>query len=150
MKYNINQVTNSSNNVVEIIATYNPVHEGATLINGFAFQLPVDATSVESVTGYNLTGTSVTLNANGTEANQTLANIVVFDQTNPNIGTTLTVVVKFNSPLNPVSLGSAPYNPYLIIDEKLSMEVHLADYAPTSLADQNIFGTQDDNSDPAI
>ena len=150
LKYNFNQVTNSSNNVVEIIGTINPVHEGATLINGFAFQLPVDATEVESVDGYNLTGTSVTLNANGTESNQALANIVVFDQTEPNIGTTLTVTVEFKNPIAPATIGSAPYNPYLIIDERLDMEIHLADFAPTALVDINYFDTQDDDSDPDI
>ncbi len=150
MKYNFNQVTNSSNNVVEIIGKFNPVHKGATLINGFAFQLPLDATDVETVTGYNLTGNSVTLNSNGTEANQTLANIVVFDQTEPNIGTTLNVTVKFTNPINPVTLGSVPYNSYLIIDQRLDLEIHLADFAPTALADQSYFNTQDDDSNPAI
>ncbi len=149
MKYNFNQITNSSNNVVEIVGTFNPVHEGATLINGFAFQLPVDATSVESVTGYNLTGSYITLNSNGTESNQTLSNIVVFDQTEPNIGTTLNVVVKFTDPISPITIGSAPYNPYLIINEQLNKEVHLADYAPTALANPDFFGTLDDTSDPA-
>ncbi len=148
MKYNFNQITNSSNRVVEIVGTFNPIHEGATLINGFAFQLPVDATSVESVSGYNLTGTSITLNANGTEANQTLANIVVFDQTEVNIGNTLVVAIKFNTSIDPVVLGSAPYNPYLIINEQLGKEVHLADFAPTALADPSFFGTADDTSNP--
>jgi LruC domain-containing protein len=150
LKYNFNQITNSSNKVVEIKATFNPVHEGATLINGFAFQLPVSSTAIESVTGYNLTGSSVTLNTNGTIANHTLGNIIVFDQTEPNIGSNLNIVVEFGSPIDPLTLGSAPYNPYLIIDQRMDMEIHLSDMDPTSLADQSYFGTQDDTSDPAI
>ena len=150
LKYNINQVTNASNNVVDIKADFQPIHNGASFINGFVFQLPVDATSVETVTGYNLTGSSITLNSNGTESGQTLANIVVFDQTEPNINSTLNVVVTFVTPVDPVTLGSAPYNPYLIIDEQIDKEVHLSDYAPTELANQSFFGTIDDNSDPAI
>ncbi len=149
MKYNINQITNSSNNVVEINATFNPVHEGATLVNGFAFQLPISTNDIESVNGYNLTGTSVSLNTNGTIADHTLANIVVFDQTEPNIGSTLNVIVEMSNPVDPADLGSAPYNPYLIIDQRMDMEIHLSDMEPTSLADQSYFGTQDDSSDPA-
>lgn len=150
LKYNINQVTNASNNVVEIKADFQPIHNGASFVNGFAFQLPIDATSVETVTGYNLTGSSVSLNANGTETGQTLANIVVFDQTESNLNTTLNIVVTFTTPIEPVTLGSVPYNPYLIIDEHIDMEVHLPDMAPTALANQSYFGTGDDTSDQAI
>ena len=150
VKYNINQVTNASNNVVDIKANFKPVHNGASFINGYAFQLPVNATAVESVAGYNLTGSSITLSANGTEAGQTLANIVVFDQTEPNLNTTLNVIVNFTSPVDPVALGSAPYNPYIIVDQRINLEVHLPDMVPTSFAGLEYFGTNDDTSDPAI
>ena len=149
IKYNINQVTNSGNNVVEIKADFQPAHDGASFINGFAFQLPVAATSVESVSGYNLTGSYVTLNTNGTESGQTLANIVVFDQTVPNLNSTLNIEISFNTPVDPVTLGSAPYNPYLIIDEQINKEVHLPDMGPTALAEPGYFDTGDDTSDPA-
>ena len=148
IKYNINQVTNANNLVVDIVADFNPVHNGASFINGFAFQLPVDATTVESVAGYNLTGTSISLSPNGTEEGQTLANIIVFDQTDPNINTTLNVIVHFTSPIDPVALGSVPYNPYIIVDEQVDLEVHLPDMVPTALASLAYFDTNDDTSDP--
>ena len=149
MKYNFNQITNASNKVVEIVGKFNPVHEGASFINGFVFQLLVQSNTIQSVTGYQLTGSYITLNSNGTEANQSLANIVVFDQTDSHIGSTLTVTTVFESPMEANALGTPPYNPYLIIDQRIDMEVHLADYAPTSLADVNVFGTQDDDSNPS-
>ena len=150
LKYNINQVTNASNNVVDIKADFQPVHNGASFINGFAFQLPVDATTVESVTGFNLTGSSITLSPNGTETGQTLANIVVFDQTEPNLNTTLNIVVHFTSPVDPIVLGSVPYNPYIIVDQRIDLEVHLPDMVPTSFANLAYFDTNDDTSDPLI
>jgi len=147
LTYNFNQITNSSNRVVEIVGVFEPLHDGASFVNGFAFQLPLESSLIESVSGYNLTGSSVNLNGNGTETNQTLANIVVFDQTEPNLNTSLTVTVKLTQSIDPVDLGSPPYNPYLIIDERIDMEVHLADFAPTALANLNYFGTGDDTSD---
>ena len=149
IKYNINQVTNASNYVVDIKADFNPVHNGASFINGFSFQLPIDANAVEAVTGYNLTGSSITLSPNGTVEGQTMANVVVFDQTEPNLNTTLNMVVNFTSPVNPITLGSVPYNPYIIVDQQIGVEVHLPDMIPTSFANINYFDTNDDTSDPA-
>lgn len=146
--YNINRITNAANNVVEIDAKYNPIHNGATFTNGFAFQLPLQSSLVESVTGYNLTGASVVLDANGTITGHIYASIPVFDQTIPNLGSTLNITVKFVNPVDPVILGNAPFNPYLIKDERIDMEIHLPDMAPTSVIDMAYFGTGDDDSNP--
>ena len=146
--YNINQITNADNNVVEIYSKWKPKHNGASYENGFAFELGVDANNISSVSGTRYTGQYVNLNANGTEAGQTKANIVVFDETDPNIGTQLDVHVVLTNPASPVNVGAAPYNPYVIADSRLAYEVHLPGNKPTELADQTIFGTDDDTSDP--
>ena len=39
------------------------------------------------------------------------------------------------------------FNPFLIVNKVRGHEIHLPDYAPTSLADPAIFGSSDDASD---
>lgn len=147
--YNINQVTNADNNVVDIRSKWDVRHNGAGLNNGFAFEIGVDASDVASVTGYNHTSQHIPMNPNGTEAGQTKANFVVFDETVPNLGQTLELYVLLNAPISPITVGSPPYNPYVIVNGDTDVEVHLPDCAPTELADVSLFGTLDDDSDPA-
>ncbi len=147
--YNINQITNADNKVVEIKSKWNPRHNGAGLNNGFAFQFNSNPDAIESVSGYNHTLGNIPLNANGTEAGQQLANVVVMDETTPNIGDTIYVDVLFNNPVSENSIGVPPYNPYVIINGDVTTEVHLPDMVPTSLANTALFGTGDDDSDPA-
>ena len=58
----------------------------------------------------------------------------------------VTVVTRvfFNSPIAPSSLGSAPYNPFIVTKGIRGNEIHLPSYAPTTLADLSLFGTSDD------
>jgi LruC domain-containing protein len=46
-------------------------------------------------------------------------------------------------------VGIDQYNPFLIVNLNRDVEVHLPDFPPTSLADQSVFGTGQDNSNPA-
>ena len=147
--YNINQVTNADNKVVDIRSKWDVRHNGAGFNNGFAFQIGVDASVVASVTGYNHTSQHIPMNANGTEAGQSKANFVVFDETLPNLGSTLEHYVLLSTPASPITVGSPPYNPYIIVNGDTKVEVHLPDFEPTDLADQSLFGTDDDTSDPA-
>lgn len=146
--YNINQVTNADNNVVDIRSKWDVRHNGAGFNNGFAFEIGADATAISSVSGYNHTSQHIPMNANGTEAGQTKANFVVFDETNPNLGQTIDHYVLLNTPLSPLTIGSPPYNPYIFVNGNTNVEVHLPDYEPTELADQSFIGTGDDTSDP--
>ena len=77
--YNFAEMRNASNNVVRIEATFILRAMGAGLRNGFAFELPIPASDVLSVTGNNLSTGYAQLNSNGTEANQPNAVIVVFE-----------------------------------------------------------------------
>ncbi len=147
--YNFNQVTNANNEVVDIIAKFDMKHNGAGLHNAFAFQVPVDATNVGSVTtDYSPTGT-ISLNGNGTIANQDLTNILVFEDNWEVDGTEINLTVNFSTPVPATQAGTPPYNPYLIKNGDQSVEVHLPDMEPTQLADQTLFGTDDDTSNPA-
>ena len=166
--YNFAEMRNASNNVVRIEATFILRAMGAGLRNGFGIEIPISNTLIESVTGNNLSSGYAQLNANGTEANQSNAVIIIFENgfdlvnvpsggfmntepSQPSINpVTFTVTIEFNSPVNPSLLGGAPYNPFVIAGGNRSVEVHLPDKPPTSLADASLFGTEDDDSNPSI
>jgi LruC domain-containing protein len=105
--------------------------------------------------------------SNGVENNQAKAVIIVFDNynnvihragtgyynTDPAIpkgyGDTVKISIHLASPLSQSVVGSPPYNPFLIKNMIRSAEIHLADFPPTSLADRHLFGTGNDDSNPA-
>ncbi|MHC1778197.1 MAG: LruC domain-containing protein [Lentimicrobium sp.] len=171
--YRINQITNSSNEVVEIEATYITQAVGAGFKNGLGFMLPVPAGSVASCTGSHLSGNFISLAASGLESGQQNAVVIVFDNahttftgvsgTNPEgyagintsiggrtgTGEEILISLQFDSPINQALLGNPPYNPFLIVNSQRNIEVHLPDFPPTDLADTDLFGTGQDNSNPS-
>lgn len=170
LDYQFNTVTNGSNKVTEVLATFVLRAIGAGYQNGFGFQLP-GTTLVNSdvtVTGYDIQESYITLQSNGTEANQDKMTVIVFDNANKILVPTsgFGVNVHPNEPyVEPdtmiITLAFTPnkysiadldlihFNPFLIIDRERGKEVHLPDYLPTSLADQRLFGTGEDDSQPA-
>ena len=164
--YQFKSVLNSNNELVEFYTDYSVRAIGASLINGFAFSIPGDPSNVGSVSGTTITQSYLDINANGTEAEQENSVIFLFDNafnmigssgsafinTKPDVDyvepTTNQLHVEF---INPVSNagGSAPYNPFIVVDETRGKEVHLAGGIPTDLADHALFGTWADDSDPA-
>ncbi len=145
--YKFHQITDANNDVVAVEGSFNVKHIGASYVNGFAFEMPVDKDLVASVTGQNITDGIVTLSGNGVEQGNTNAVAVVFDNANINEGQLLTLTVNFTNPISQSDLGAAPYNPFLIVDQNRDYEVHLPDYTPTELADTELLGTLADNSE---
>jgi LruC domain-containing protein len=63
-----------------------------------------------------------------------------------------TVVLQISVQANTYTmaeLGLTGFNPFIIVNQVRSHEVHLPNFAPTSLANMNLFGTQDDASNPS-
>lgn len=167
--YNVNQVTNAQNKVVDVKPTYVLRARGASFQNGFGFQLNLLPSGVASVTGQRLTDNLVNLNANNTEAGQSKAVIMVFDNgskilpygggnaigTNTTPGApwvtpdTIRMNIHLTTPILASTFGYPPYNPFIFTNGDRSKEVHLADKAPTDLADLSLFGTAQDDSYPA-
>ena len=58
--------------------------------------------------------------------------------------------MSFTTPLSSSTLGSAPFNPFLISNQRRGYEVHLPNNAPTDLADKKLLGTLQDVSNPAL
>lgn len=164
--YNFTTITNSLNKVVDIIANFKVRASGASLHNGFSFQLGISPDMIESVTGTKKYTDKISFNANGTEANQSKAVITVVDDvfslfnaqmvnTVPG-GVTLpdeniTITIHLKTPANISDLGVPPYNPFIIsgIDGGRGREVHLAGMAPTDLVDATLFGQGEDISNVA-
>lgn len=167
--YQFEILSNPSNFVEQLTVTFTIKAFGASYENGFGFQLsdnliPADLT----VTGHAITDNIVTLNANGTEAGQSIPTIIVFDNAfshmgHPGLGigvnTTpgaayvtpatfaLNIVFKPNT-YSYNDLDIANFNPFIFVNKVRSHEVHLPYYPPTELADVGLFGIEDDHSDP--
>ena len=164
--YNYNVITNGNNKVVEIEGDYIVKATGAGYLNGFAVEFPVNQSTVTSVSGQQLLGDVFTLEGNGTESGQTNAVIALFDDAhtlfneygfvNTDISLSyidpvnITMQIAFDGSFEISSLGVAPYNPFVVSNQRRGYEVHLAGKANTQLADVNLFGTQNDDSNPGL
>lgn len=166
--YNINQVTSGANEVVEIIANFTLHAMGASFKNGFGFQLPLLPGDIASISGQNFSENIIVLNPNNTEANQSNAVIIVFDNgfdimKHPGGSTgvntvptapfvepvTLELVIILTAPKPLSQVGIPPYNPFIFTNQRRGYEIHLPDRQPTDLADMTLLGTFHDSSDPA-
>lgn len=130
--------------VVEIEVTGYVRHIGASYNNGFGIRWPFASTDVTSVTGSQLLHGIVTTNPNGTEAGQTDAVSMMFDDAFDFENDTVVLNVKLGN-LYPLSqLQTNMCDPFLFVDGNRGREVHLAGKQPTALANMAMFGTGDD------
>ena len=162
MDYNINQVTNAQNELVDIVAQFRLEATGAGYNNGFAVQLPIVADNVNS---FNALGNNTIYIDNNTDN----ACVILFDHAfdllvEPADPTTWVNTVESEPYVDPVTLEFSltlsntipvqdleylpPYNPFIFVNSR-DKEIHLPDYAPTSVADLSYFGTLDDDSNIA-
>jgi LruC domain-containing protein len=170
VNYRFRIVTNAQNNVVDLEPWFCVSAAGAGYKNGFGFQLDgILPAQISSVTGCSPQISSISVAQNGVENGQAKAVIIVFDNYNyvihrhPNGGNyfntdttkskgysdTLKLNIHFATAVTQSFLGAPPYNPFLIKNMVRSVEIHLADHAPTSLANTALFNTGADNSIPA-
>lgn len=170
VNFNINRITNSSNQVTEIRARFVSRASGATFRNAFGFQIDSissDAfTSVENSWGK--TNDVFQYGANGLESGQTFANCIVFDDfykimQHPGGGTgintdknapfvpydTINIVMKLKTPLSIQEFSAERFNFYMVSNVLKSgrgREIHMPDAIPSSLIDEQYYGKSEDNS----
>lgn len=168
INYNFNPITNAKNQVVQINATITTKAIGASYHSGFGIQLPFNSNLIANVTGTDVRGSMIVKNGNGTEAGQTKATIILFEDAftqlqwagvgtgvNTTIGLTfvqpktLNLVIKLTKPVCANILGFPPYNTFIFTNKNRGNEVHLINQPPTDLANTLLLGTQQDNSNPA-
>ncbi len=171
LDYRFRIVTNSQNYVSDMEGIFVVKAIGAGMQNGFGFQLNNVSleTNITSVDGNDLREGYITLSNNGLEANQNLPTVIVFDNAHnimpPPTGfgvnvepnkpylqpDTVTVNITFTA--NTMTIGDLKieqFNPFMIVNGERGREVHLANYAPSNLADKTMLGSMDDNSDESV
>ncbi len=160
--YNYKMVKNANNQFVQIVAGYKIRAFGAQMDNGFGVSFDFNPSAVGSVTGTVRASNFISDHAKGYENGHTNKTVVViFDavnsifnksMTNTLVGgttqntDTATVVINLSTPQ--ASIGTAPFNHFLISNRIRGREVHLKGYAPTALADMSLFNTREDKSIP--
>jgi len=165
MNYNVQQVLNAANKVVDVKMTYQLQAVGGSNRIGFAVQLPISSNNLMQATmSPAYSGTSIVVN--GAETGQSKLVFPLFDDahhvikssagsfTNTVLNetyikpTVYSLNITFNSPVLQSQLGSAPYNSFIYVNDR-SVEVHLPNQAPTDMADVSLFGQHADRSKPA-
>ncbi len=162
--YRFNQVRNSENLIVEILATISLRAIGGSFHNGFGFELPFSKTLIDGIDGQELQEGIVNLESNGTETGSENATVIVFEDAWNYIRVTgvsfvntysdaaqaepyvFNLQIRFTEGLTDEEAGSPPYNPFIFINGDRSREVHLYGNQPTDLMNLELFGTGDDYS----
>ena len=168
--YRFTQITNALNQVVEITGDFTVRAIGASFDNGLGFQFGSEKINQKDivVTGSRLSSdTYFRLNDTGLESGQAHPTVIVFD----NARDVLKWQGGFGVNVDPDATRVAPetvsiriefktreyysddirltaFNPFLVVKQNRGREIHLADMPPTSLANQDLFGTSQDDSDP--
>jgi len=129
---------NAENLAVGLNFVCNIKANGAGYTNGIGFEIEgLTPAQIESVTGPVLTQNFINVNANGTEANQDNAVIILADDVD-NILTETTISIRFTQPISSADLGVAPFNPFIIVNKVREKEIHLPYKNITSLGVQSL------------
>lgn len=174
--YQFLTVCNATNGIVNITATFIVKAGGASMDNGFGFNLPDASNNLVSnldelqVSGMDIQESYVNLQQNGFEDSQSKPTIIVFDNIfnilpHPGIGIgvntelsapfvpfdTISIHITTNEHrFTPSDFSLESWNPFIIVNKSRGLEVHLPDHGPTDLVDGSYFGIEDDNSNPGI
>ncbi len=165
--YRYNQITNGTNKIAKLEATFKVRAIGASYHNGFGLAFNIEPDDITEINGQDLQNGYITNNANGTEANQSKAVVIIFDDAynilpHPGGGIgvnteesapyvqpdSLNLVIELDGEFSQAQLGMPPFNPFIICNMRRGYEVHLPDQPPTDLNDDDLFGTEHDDSNP--
>ena len=155
--------SNDQNEITDIEATFIFKAAGADLNNGFGFVLYTDPSNIESVSGCTQYGNAVTYDPKGYEAGHSNMTVIIpvdaintmfgrgFVNTIPDqeyIEPEIKVIdIHFSTPQ--AFIGDLPWNPFIFQNQVRSHEIHLKNQPGTDFADQTLFDTGDDGSNPA-
>ena len=147
LNYKVIAVLNSQNLAVQVDFIYNVKATGGSYVNGFGLEIEgVKSSQIESVSGTVLTQDYINENANGTEVGQENAVVILFDNMHTRKDIETTVSIKFTDPISTEELGTAPFNPFMIINKVRENEVHLP-YGHTTSLGSNIVEVEGTNKD---
>lgn len=158
-------ITNAQNQLVDLKGKFRLMAAGASLNNGFGVAININPSNVASVTGGNIAGNLITFDPKGMEAGHTNQTVwIVMDAINdlypgpdflntvPELPYVITDTITMSMTLSTpqANFGTAPFNPFIFVNQDRGKEVHLLDMPPTALADPAFFGTMEDRSNPAM
>lgn len=152
VKYNSVLTYNANNQVTSTEDKFTLLWSGAQYKDGFAYQLNTDRGNVVTEFIEN----PIPFEGQGLDASLPLATINLFlnakSATNSNKQTPVYKIKNtFNNPIDHSIFGVAPYNPFVIVHDKLEgprTEIHLVNYKPTDKADPSLFHYAKDLSVP--
>jgi LruC domain-containing protein len=174
LHYQYQIITNAANKVVEVKLLYIVKAIGGSLQNGFALQLDnIASAKVIAVARVRASGSLFALANNGTEANQSIANIPIFSSAQAllistgGIGANINPIMPFVQPdtlkltitflnngvaaagqtaLSINDINFSMFNPYIIAGQQRGKEIHGANKLPTTKATTSFFGTYNDRT----
>ncbi len=147
LNYRYTNIANGAGDVVETVMNFIVKNVGGSYNNGFGIEIPMGESLIQSVSGYNLTESIVSLNSKGLENSQTHPVVIVFDDAWANLGENneIELTITYASAISPDSIAN--FNPFIFVDGVRGREVHLANKQPTDLLNTSLLGTADDDSD---
>lgn len=151
VNYRYMHVYNGDGLIHETIFDFIIKNVGGSYRNGFGIEVNCDPSIISEITGYNHTTGIISVDGKGLENNQAKPVFIVFDDAWANVNVNngrMRVYMKYNQPIANNQMGAI--NPFIFIDGDRGREVHFADQAPTSLMNRELFGSADDDSNPAI
>lgn len=142
----------SNNLVYKVVDTFTARHDGADYRNGFGYQfVNLSANDIKSITVESDYGVvSSYMQGQSLEPGQEKPTVILCDNFRDAVAKN--AVFKVTMELKnecPKEYVAAPHNPFIFINNVRGKEVHLVNYPPTSLAEVNLFATEDDLSRPA-
>lgn len=150
--YHTTFTTDKENRILQIEDVFTPLHSGGKLKSAFGYELDLPASAIKGVQIENAS-TSATL-FEGLETKQQKPVIMLFDDIAKAVSQgPVTVKITLDGSVSMKSITRKTlYNPFIcpssagFAPETLRKEIHLTNYAPTSLADPYPFGRNDDKS----
>lgn len=125
LNYQAIAILNSDNLAVQLDMICKVSSNDAGFINGVGIEIEgITSDHIESVLGAIYSENYINLNANGTEVNQDKA-VIIFTDNAANLKNEVTISIKFNQPITTEALGTAPFNPFIIVNRERENEIHL-------------------------
>ncbi|MEM8599808.1 MAG: LruC domain-containing protein [Bacteroidota bacterium] len=163
--YNLRFARNTAGDLTKMDGRFVVKAIGAGYRNGFALDLPVNASAVTSVSGQRLATGLFATAGNGTEQGRTAAIVPVFDDANAILqrpggffantqmeapyvapSDTVEVALVFAAPVDAPALSVTWLNPFLVSNQERGREVHLPNLDPSEGADLTLLGSSHDRT----
>lgn len=146
ISYNINQIYNANNQIVEVQIEVTLENKGGVFTNGFAFEFDdLSPADIASVSGQQLSLGLFSTDTNGTELGQSNAVVPVFDNDEEVLDQLITITIVLSQPMETV--GTDPFDPFIVANNVREMEIHLVGNDPTDLGNATPT-VEGNNADP--